>query len=621
MVRRTLGIGVAALLACAPTGASAHELRTPTARAGLGASGTCDGGIAAPDRVIAGELSTAQQGSYVQLPFDVPAGTTAVRVAYCWDRAEAPTRDRIDHTLDLGLYDARPAPGEPWGNGDFRGWGGSSHRDVWISNEGFTSGAQVPGKTTRGFLPGPVEPGEWAAELGVAAVVPQSQGDADGKVRFRVEVAYYEDAAFADEPYAPAAYDATPARSGPGWYAGDFHVHAEHSSFNDATMEATFKDAFGRAGLDFITLSDYVTSSAWGEIGRHQPSYPGKLIARSAEVITYRGHVNNHGSARYVDYRTGPVREWRDAGDGGFSEAELVERRGERPASAIFDDVHAAGGYTQINHPTIFPSKVPPFAILCRGCSWEYSAAETDFSKVDAIEIATGPAGYQPPPKLGPNPFTPLAIEFWEDALRAGHRIAAVGSSDSHHAGSPRDPITQSPIGQATTVVYADELSEEGIQRGVEARHTYVKVFGNDGPDLRFSARRAGDAADSAIMGDELAAPAAEFTARVLGGGPGSDPSKAPGEYQLLVVKDGVPIRAERVVSDPYELRFADLGPGRYRLQLMRGTAIEAVTSPIWLVPPAAAGGGTTTPPPSRARPRHPSRAERRGRARSARRP
>ena len=68
-------------------------------------------------------------------------------------------------------------------------------------------------------------------------------------------------------------------------------------------MTETFGFAFkplseGGAGLDFITLSDYVVPTAWGEIGRYQGNYPGKLIARSSEVITYRGHTNNHTSAQ-----------------------------------------------------------------------------------------------------------------------------------------------------------------------------------------------------------------------------------------------------------------------------------------------------------------------------------
>ena len=192
--------------------------------------------------------------------------------------------------------------------------------------------------------------------------------------------------------------------------------------------------------------------------------------------------------------------------------------------------------------------------------------------------------GLKEDPQPGPNPFTPLAIQFWEDAIDAGgrnaNRIAAVGSSDSHNAGRTPDPVTQSPIGQATTVVYADELSERGIQRGVEARHTYVKVFGNDGPDLRFEARPPGSSGPPAIMGDAVPGGGVEFTARVIGAGPGA---ARPGSYTLFVLKDGAPLLSVPVTSDDFSFDFPEAGPGRYRLQVQRESAIEAVSSPIWV--------------------------------------
>jgi len=249
-------------------------------------------------------------------------------------------------------------------------------------------------------------------------------------------------------------------------------------------------------------------------------------------------------SLRYVDHRTGPVYELNGSGD-------LDLLRPAHPPSAIFDAVHAGGGFTQINHPRIFPSEVPGFDFLCRGCPWDYSAADTDYRAVDAIEIATGPAGLKEDPQPGPNPFTPLAIQFWEDGIDAGgqnsNRIAAVGSSDSHTAGRTPDPVTSAPIGQATTMVYADELSEHGIQRGVEARHTYVKVFGNDGPDLRFEARPPGATGPAAIMGDAVPGGGVQFTARVMGAGPGAT---RPGPYTLFVLKDGEPLLSVPVSGD-----------------------------------------------------------------------
>ncbi len=558
-----------------------------------------DGDAFVPDRVITGEFDAEREGSYVFLPFKVPGGTTAVRTRYCYDQPEASPGQSDNHTLDLGLYQPRADERRPWGPAQFRGWGGSSHPDVVLSPEGFGTSAryaadpqdQTPGKTTRAFRPGPIPRGKWAVELGLASIASRP-ADSDGKVAYRVEIELSRKRGFADEPYAPAGYDSRPARSKPGWYAGDMHVHGEHSALGDAPLREVFDYAFGslgenKAGLDFITLSDYVSGSSWGEIGRFQSDYPRSLIMRSAEVITYRGHANSHANTGVVDYRRGPLLE--RARDG-----RLVPLRGPRPASEMFSRIRSAGGFTQINHPTIFPS--PPFpASLCRGCPWEYSDAETDYSKVDGIEVATGPAGLNTAGKPGPNPFTVTAIEFWEDALAEGQRIAAIGVSDSHNAGRTPNPVTQAPIGTATTVVYADELSEKGIQRGVEAGHTYVKVTGNDAPDLRLTGRARRSSRPAAIMGDTVRGEPVDFTARVLGAGPRPRPPELP--YTLLVVKDGKPFRTVPVTGDDFTYRFRSAGAGRYRLQLQRGTTIEALSSPIYVERGASGGGGGGRPP------------------------
>jgi hypothetical protein len=512
------------------------------------------------------------------------------------------------------MYEARSGPTDAWDADEFRGWGGSSHPDVTVSPNGFSSEAayvanpkqHVHGRTTRGFVPGPMPAGDWAVELGVAAVATQSQGDSDGKVAWRVEIDLIDSDDYSNQPYdstqcadgGRCSYDSTPADPDPGWYAGDFHVHAEHSSLGNATMTETFDYAFGAlppangAGLDFITLSDYVTTSHWGEIGRYQPDYPGKLIMRSAEVITYRGHTNNHGSATWADHRTGAV--WERQADG-----SLTPVRSPQPPSTIFDTVHGAGGFTQINHPTIFPSEVPAFSFLCRGCPWDYSDPETDYSKVDAIEVATGPAGLSlGGADPGPNPFTATAIQFWEDAIDAGgansNKIAAVGSSDSHRAGEFDElpNVPSAPVGQATTVVLADELSEQGIDDGVRAGHTYVKIWGNDGPDVRLCAGELGADGECSlhpdpeetVMGDTLVGESTTFTARVLDAGPGA---ARPGAYTVALVKDGVPAVQVPIPSDDFSVEFPSFGLGRYRLQVTRtvtGVAsIENVSSPIYL--------------------------------------
>jgi len=547
-------------------------LRAGAAHATVPAS--CPGDPITPTQVIEGTFPSSLEGGYVMLPFIVPPGTTQVRVKYCWD---APESGSANHTVDLGLWDARPDRGT-WGPKQFRGWGGSSHPDVTITPQGFSSEAvylakprgHVPGRTQRGFLPGKIPAGEWAVELGVAAVIKVSEGDATGEVAWRVEIALSNDAAFAAERYRPVRYDRKPVVRRAGWYAGDLHLHAEHSNLGAATMRETFDYAFrpladGGAGLDFVMLSDYVTTSHWGEIGRLQHDYPGKLIARSAEVITYRGHTNNHVSLRYVDHRRGPVYE--RAGDG-----SLMLVFPPRPPRELFAEVRRSGGFTQINHPTIFPPTNPAFARLCRGCAWSYSSEETDFSLVNAIEIQTGPeliAG------TVVNPFTATAIAFYEQALALGNHIAAVGVSDSHNAGRTLDPF-QSPVGQATTVVYARELSERGIRNAVRAGHTYVKLLGNQGPDLRLEAPRKGKARP-AIMGDTVRG-VATLTAAVMNVPPGAT------ELTLHLVKDGTSIASVTVTPPAMTEQFATSGPGRYRLELREGDLVWALTTPIWIV-------------------------------------
>lgn len=583
--------GLAATLAAAPAGA--HETALMQA-AGLASSAEvaegCPGRAIEPDRVIRGSFSQAEEKSYVMVPFRVPRGTTAVRIKYCFDGPDVPLSTPVvslNNTLDLGLYEPRRRGRKVWGMPEFRGWGGSSHPDVTVSAQGFSLASQyaadprieVPGRTTRAFLPGPIRPGRWAVELGVAAVLSPAEGNLDGEVAWRVEIELADDRAFTRDPYRPRRYDERPAKRHGGWYAGDMHVHAEHSAYGDATMRETFDYAFGRraedgADLDFVTLSDYVSGSAWGEIGRHQPRYRGKLIARSAEVITYEGHLNNHVSGERIDYRTGPVlRRRRDN--------SLRRIRDGVPPRSSFARIQRGGGFTQINHPTIFPSEVPAFAAFCRGCPWDFSPAETGYGRVDAIEIATGPSGLDVTvPELelkpGPNPFTATAIGFYERALARGHRIAAVGVSDSHNAGRTPNPVTQAPIGEATTMVRAPQLSERGLRCAIKAGRTYVRVTGPDAAELRFRGRPAGRpfgrGPTRAIFGDAIHSESgARFIAAVHGGN----------GAQLLVLRNGRPIASVPVSGKRFRHSFEVERPGRYGLQLNRGSTIEAYGTPI----------------------------------------
>ena len=218
----------------------------------------------------------------------------------------------------MGVYEPLKSGDTVWGPRERRGWSGSAVKDLAISENGFCP-SHAPTWRTRSLrlrlhdprLRAGPDPGRhWAVELGLAAIAPPP-GDPDG-VAWRVRVETSSDASWSDRPYDPVPYDSTPASTEPGWYVGDLHAHGEEEPGN-ATMKQTFDYGFapisqGGAGLDFMTLVDHNNNVAHvGEIGRHQPDYPGKLIIPGTEVTTYKGHYNNQGSSHFADFRGGPV--------------------------------------------------------------------------------------------------------------------------------------------------------------------------------------------------------------------------------------------------------------------------------------------------------------------------
>jgi hypothetical protein len=78
-------------------------------------------------------------------------------------------------------------------------------------------------------------------------------------------------------------------------------------------------------------------------------------------------------------------------------------------------------------------------------------------------------------------------------------------------------------------------------------------------------------------MGDTLVGSSARLTARLIGVA-----DDAP-EHTLQLIRD-VEVVEEAQVTDPDQpFSFDAAAPARYRLQLMRGAVIVALTSPIYL--------------------------------------
>src|SRR5918999_3236852 len=78
------------------------------------------------------------------------------------------------------------------------------------------------------------------------------------------------------------------------------------------------------------------------------------------------------------------------------------------------------------------------------------------------------------------------------------------------------------------------------------------------------------------MMGDALPAGEARFEASVTGGAP-----NVPRE--LLVLRDGDVIQTMPVTGPSFTHTFVASQPGEYRIQVQRGTVVDALSNPIGL--------------------------------------
>ena len=388
VVRACALAGACAALWAQPAGA--HHPAAALAAAPASCAGAADSSLQ-PQRVITGEFDTSLEGAYVMLPFVVPAGTTAVRVRYCHDQPEAPTNAQHQaRARPRAVAKRARRPARRGHEPEFRGWGGSSHpgRDG-VAQRLLERGAvprepQAPPPGTHDArLPCPGRSRRASGRSSWASRRSRRRRRATPTARSRggSRSTLSTDPLWESGPYAPAPYDETPARPAGRLVRGRLPRprRALFARRRDHARDVRLRVRSGRdcggctAGRrtrlhHALRLRDAARRGA--RSGATSPTHPGKLIVRSSEVITYRGHTNNHASLtlRRLPHRSG-VRATRRRHAG--AAAAPHDRR-----ARIFDAVHAAGGFTQINHPTIFPSEVPGFDFICRGCPWDYSDAE-----------------------------------------------------------------------------------------------------------------------------------------------------------------------------------------------------------------------------------------------------
>lgn len=299
---------------------------------------------------------------------------------------------------------------------------------------------------------------------------------------------------------------------GPGWYRGDMHLHSGHSdgfcvsqtgAKTPCPLYNTIVSASTRP-LDFIMLTEHNAVSQTQVIRELQPAFDRLLIIPGQEVTTFYGHFNVWGVDTPVDYRLVP---------------------GERSLNDLADDVHRLGGLLSINHPAA------PTGAMCLGCG--FSALDVDYTKIDAMEAVNGGIVGM----TGGNPEGPLSgIPYWVQQLRAGHSIVAVGGSDTHDGTAGPDAI--STIGRPTTVVYADNLDQRSIVKGLKSGRVFIDIARDPSATLDISLSSGGK---EALMGGSIASEAAaEVRVDV----------RAPARSTLEIV-DGDKVIASEVLAEP----------------------------------------------------------------------
>ena len=255
--------------------------------------------------------------------------------------------------------------------------------------------------STPPYRPGPIGAGTWSVLLGPYKVAPEG-------LDYRIEIAF--NPGLTDRPDPPATRKrvrpAIAPPTEPGWVRADLHSHTVFSD-GDSWPSETMAAAWA-AGLDVIGITDHNSAiPAAGNPGG------GPLLVPGFETTTYGGHWNAWaapGTAghRWYDFRepTGPA-----------TEAAM--------AAAMAD-----GAFVSINHPKPL------------GPEWQYP----EVTSFHAVEVWNGDW----------DRLNPIALAFWEDLLRRGVRVVAIGGSDTHRLRRPRRPrfgIPDARLGAPTTFI------------------------------------------------------------------------------------------------------------------------------------------------------------------------
>ena len=325
---------------------------------------------------------------------------------------------------------------------------------------------------------------------------------------YRVELWF--NPGLAPEDVAPAVLPPVfPARrtaaAEPGWARGDLHCHTRHSDGDSWPAEVLAAAAL--EGLDFLGITDHNSPALMGEVVPRGDGFP--LFVPGIEVTTYGGHWNAWGVPGWFEFRD-------------------VSRAGTAAAMAAAVE---AGAFVSVNHPKPL------------GPGWSFGEG----LGYHAVEVWNGPWLH----------LNALALAWWDEQLRRGERLVAVGGSDTHRLrAAPTGPFEAPRLGRPTTWVRVDgPLTVESVLAAPREGRCFVSAT-PAGPELYLE--RAGDGVRVRVVG-------------------------ARGAALLLVGARGC-LAAEAVAADDQEWRYHLAPDAPYaRAQVVDGMGnVLAVSNPVW---------------------------------------
>ncbi|MBL9113491.1 MAG: PHP domain-containing protein [Verrucomicrobiaceae bacterium] len=205
-----------------------------------------------------------------------------------------------------------------------------------------------------------------------------------------------------------------------GWIAADSHIHTlTHSGHGDASIEDRMLTIAGE-GIEMAISTDHNHHTDYAPIAKSTGTVSAFTSVIGNEVTTKHGHFNAFPIQPGAPLVDATEQDW----------AKLIPAIRNTPGVQVIT----------LNHPRDLHSGFVPFG----GLQFNPSTGrhrDAEALKIDAIEVITSAAMQSD---------IHLLYRDWFALLNRGHRIAAIGSSDSHD-------VNRFILGQGRTYVAASD--------------------------------------------------------------------------------------------------------------------------------------------------------------------